>query len=365
LDDVEENTDVASGSYGITVLRALTQPDQNVCRWASCNHHFEAALDLARHLLEHAQAIHPHLHSSAAPDLDAPSEISYGVVGTSKADTSMRTKRDDEIADLKSRLEYAEDRNKSLLSDTDFLRRQYSKASERATSEAQRVVALEKEMEILRGQLKFGLRQRVLHNEAIKAQRDAEMVKLRAQVKILLDQSHLTDDAVRAKAVQYPENKARLKTAERELREAREKLDRALARNEELRDQVEVLRARQMGILEEDDDEKGNGETNTEGSSVAGGREDPAEMEIAMGRAHVTSSGNVHGPAKEAVDGAMDAMMAGGNSVFIVSEGAVITKEDVALMNCRANALGQDNCMMSFETPEVCTTLSNFFHSGC
>jgi hypothetical protein len=125
-------------------------------------------------------------------------------------------------------------------------------------------------MTILQGQLKHGLKQREMHTAAIRAQHEKEVAKLSGQIKILLAQSRLTDDAVRAKAVQFPRVEMQLERAEILLKRAERKIDSLVDRNDELLSHIEVLRAKQMGILVDTQDDSEDEDYASDSSSGSG-----------------------------------------------------------------------------------------------
>lgn len=164
------------------------------------------------------------------------------------------TERDTKIAQLTDQLQTANRSVSSHRDDLQFLRTQYNQASNRAVEEVRKVANLEKKIETLREQLVLGLKQRDMHHAAIRSQNAGETDRLRAQVKILLDQSRLTDDKVRARGIMYPSVKRTNETLIEQLRSANEKIERLEQRNEDLVDQLELLRAKQMGVLVDDEE---------------------------------------------------------------------------------------------------------------
>lgn len=188
----------------------------------------------------------------------------------------------------------------SLTSDNEFLRKQYTLASDRAMEEVQRTEALEATIAQLRQQLKYGLKQRELHVDAIKSQRSAENTRLRAQMHILLQQSRLTDDAVRKKAARFSEMALRNAQLEKQQAQHAEQLQALEERNEELLEQIEMLRANQLGVLDDSDDE---GEVDGDDDSTA---DSDLETEAPHGRRKANGS-----PEKRDADG--DAVMRDGS----------------------------------------------------
>jgi hypothetical protein len=150
------------------------------------------------------------------------------------------------------RAKRAESEVTTLQEDLSFIREQYNEASASAVREVLKSTDLEEKMTILQGQLKHGLKQRDLHHAAVKGQQDKEVTILAAQNKILLEQSRRTDDDVRSRAAAYPEVESQRERLEQLLRDAMRKIDDLSDRNDELVSQIEVLRAKQMGVLGND-----------------------------------------------------------------------------------------------------------------
>jgi len=162
-------------------------------------------------------------------------------------------------------------------------------ARDRVIAGNQRAAQLEEQVEILRGQLQLGLKQRDLHFGAVKAQSAAETDRYRVQNKLLLEQARLTDDAVRRKAAQYIPLKKDNDRLKENLYEEETKVAKLQRRNEELVDQVDLLRARQMGVFGDEDDSSG-----TEGDSSSPlGHRDPAQLGYSVRPAGVASSSEV------------------------------------------------------------------------
>lgn len=195
------------------------------------------------------------------------------------------------VSDLEARLARANASAKSLAENRDYVKGLYDVASNRAVEEVGRAKVLDAQVHTLRGQLTLGLKQKELHHEAVKAKRDAEIERLRMENKVLLDQARLTDDKIRARAQAYP----RLKKEHEEMQEAAYGTDRKLEelrkRNHDLVEQIEVLRARQMGVF-------GDDEASEYGYRSATPRSSP-ELDMAgMGYntrpPGMTSSGNIY-----------------------------------------------------------------------
>jgi hypothetical protein len=149
----------------------------------------------------------------------------------------------------RSRAKRAEAELVTIQEDLQFIRERYNEASESAVNAVARSNELEAKVTILQDQLKFGLKQRELHNSAIKGQHDKQVSILVAQNKILLEQSRRTDDSVRAKAAAHPGLEALHERLEQLLQNAMRKIEGLSDRNDELVSQIEILRATQMGVL--------------------------------------------------------------------------------------------------------------------
>jgi hypothetical protein len=154
----------------------------------------------------------------------------------------------------RSRAKRAESEVTSLTEDLQFIREQYTQASESAVREVAKADELEAKVVTLQEQLKFGLKQRELHNDAVSRKQGKELAILRAKNKILLDQSRRTDDEVRRKAAAYPELESQSEHLEQLLRNAMKKIDELSNRNNQLLGQVELLTATQMGLVADSSD---------------------------------------------------------------------------------------------------------------
>lgn len=175
----------------------------------------------------------------------------------------------------------------NLSADREFFRIEYIKARDRVNAQEQRAKELDEQIATLREQLTLGLKQRDLHFDAIKAQRSAENAQYRMQNKLLLDQSRLTDDTIRRKASQFGPLKKENDLLKEGVWEQKQKVLKLQRRNDELLAQVEVLRAREMGVFgDEDDDTSG---TDDGGSSTLG-RGNPGELDYDIRPANMTSS---------------------------------------------------------------------------
>lgn len=164
-----------------------------------------------------------------------------------------------------------------MITDVEFFRSEYLEARGRVITQIQRTAKLEEQVETLRGQLTLGLKQRDIHFDAVKTQRAAEVEKYRVQNKVLLDQARLTDDIVRRKASQYGSLKKENDSLKEIAYEEQMKIIKLQKRNEELVDQVEYLRAKQMGIFEDVEDDL-SGTDQDQGSSSSLGGEIPSQL---------------------------------------------------------------------------------------
>jgi len=170
------------------------------------------------------------------------------------------TAKDADRKKWRIRAKRAEGEVTTLQEDLQFIRAQYQEASASAVREVLKSTDLDEKMTILQGQLKHGLKQRELHYTSVKGQQDKQVTILVAQNKILLEQSRRTDDEVRSKAAAYHEVETQREKLEQLLRNAMRKIDNLSDRNDELVSQIEVLRAKQMGVLRGLDDESGDEE---------------------------------------------------------------------------------------------------------
>lgn len=146
---------------------------------------------------------------------------------------------------------------KSAQSDVDFFRDQYQNASTRAVQEVDRANKLEEEVKRLQDRLTLGLKQRDLHTAAAAKKHAANAKQSQMQLNLLLEQSRRTDDAVRKKASAHNRLIRENREFEAELHIARSKADELSKRNQELSEQVAILRGRVMGAfdpVESDDD---------------------------------------------------------------------------------------------------------------
>ena len=189
------------------------------------------------------------------------------VAGQAASLASHDASHDRQIAEQAARIQELEQEVARLqksydnsVNDNAFLRRAYQDASNKAVAEVQRNDALEEEMKILRGQLKFGLKQKEMLGAAVEKKRETEMTQLRMQNKVLLNQSRLTDDDVRRRASAYGKMKHERDQLLQKNGELHEKYEALSERNEELVDQVHYFRAKQMGVFGSDSEEDDNEE---------------------------------------------------------------------------------------------------------
>lgn len=211
---------------------------------------------------------------------------------------------DNDNADLRAELETETNdlraKVKTLSSDLAFHKNLYDTASTRAVENADLSRELQAKLKIKEGQLVTGLKQKDLHSTAVRA-RDQQLIStLQAQNKLLLDQARKTDDALRAKAVMYP----RVKKENEDLlainAELEGRVENLSKRNEQLVDQVQGLRARQMGILQgnENDEEEDEGSETDTGSYMSdesgGTGQDMEGMGYATRPVDMTSSGEYY-----------------------------------------------------------------------
>jgi hypothetical protein len=178
--------------------------------------------------------------------------VSEAPVLDQKAFEEQLAAKDADRKKWRTRAKRAEGEVTTLSEDLQFIREQYQEASASAVREVLKSSELEEKMTILQGQLQHGLKQRDLHHAAVKGRRDKQVTILTAQNKILLEQSRRTDDDVRARAAAYHEVESQRERLEQLLRDAMRKIDDLSVRNDELLSQIEILRAKQMGVLGDD-----------------------------------------------------------------------------------------------------------------
>jgi cell division protein FtsB len=201
----------------------------------------------------------------------------------------LRAQFESERNDLRARV-------KTLSSDLAFTKNLYDTASTRAVENADLSRELQAKLGIKEGQLITGLKQKDIHSTAVRARDQQLILTLQAQNKLLLDQARKTDDALRAKAVMYP----RMKKENEELlatnADLEGRVENLSKRNEQLVDQVQALRARQMGILQgneqEEEDEGSETDTGSYDSDESGG--DMGARGYATRPVGMTSSGEYY-----------------------------------------------------------------------
>ena len=184
--------------------------------------------------------------TTAAP-ASAP-ELSSEEVAQLIAGKEARAKRE------RMRANRAERRADEMEETLQFMRNQYEEASTSAVREVNKANELEEKVERLQGQLKFGLKQRDMSSAEMVKQHKTEIARMTAQVNLLLDQNRMTDDNVRMRAAAYHELKANNARLEAELKKALAKNRDLSERNDDLLGQVELFRAREMGVIPVVDD---------------------------------------------------------------------------------------------------------------
>jgi len=220
--------------------------------------------------------IHPTTVSEAGVQTDA---VPEEPVLDQKAFEEQLATKDADRKKWRIRAKRAEGEVTTLSEDLQFIREQYQEASASAVREVLKSTDLEEKMTILQGQLRYGLRQRDLHHAAVRGRQDKQVTILTAQNNILLEQSRRTDDGVRSRAAAYHEVESQRERLEQLLREAMRKIDNLSDRNDELVSQIEILRAKQMGVLGDlhdkdgsDDDDYSFGEESDAVSSAGSSR---------------------------------------------------------------------------------------------
>ncbi|WVR07197.1 hypothetical protein IAU60_004238 [Kwoniella sp. DSM 27419] len=322
LDDLDSVHEDASTSLETSIPAAtLDEAHPHQCRWLGCKEQAGSAEALAEHVRSHASAIHPgKLASASAGEGSAATKDSTTDPSASPTEADKSTKPDvsasrlaeaqetiaqltrdlQEVQNAKKRLEEAkqtpasvvaeasgqpdsesaptldtvtklraevkrlERSRKTLSADGEFIRQRYNEASSRAVEAVRENAELSEQVATLKSQLEVGLKQRSMVGSQVAKEREAEAIRLRAQVKILLDQSRLTDDAVRHKAVFYAEYKANHDRLLQQLSEKDDKIRSLSDRNENLMDQIESLRALQMGVIPKDEDDSDDYESDAE-----------------------------------------------------------------------------------------------------
>ncbi|WWC89509.1 uncharacterized protein L201_004433 [Kwoniella dendrophila CBS 6074] len=178
---------------------------------------------------------------------------------TAEPDTASDNERIKQLEEENRKLKKSK---KTTLEENNFLRAQYSEASNKAVEEVNKVNSLEKQIKVLKSQLSNGLKQKQLHFQNISKITLDENIKLKGQNKILLDQARLTGDAIRKKAAtfdkmkrEYDEIIANATDKNQEIVQLKQRVENLSERNEDLVDQLETIRAVQMGVIPSDDDD--------------------------------------------------------------------------------------------------------------
>lgn len=177
---------------------------------------------------------------------------------SAEADFALRlAKKDAAVKAFKLKVQKAEKDLEMVRQQLAFVQVQYNNASDSAVREVSRANELEEQVERLRGQLKLGMKQREMITSAVKAEHAKEVDKLKGQVKLLLDQNRATDDVVRSRAAAYKDLKSEIGQLRAELTHAAgekqtlsAKYQTLSARNDQLLGEVELFRAREMGVVE-------------------------------------------------------------------------------------------------------------------
>jgi len=154
---------------------------------------------------------------------------------------------------------------KNTQSDNDFFRAQYQTASDSATAEVKRANELAAQVKTLQGKLIIGLKQRDLTAAAAAEKAKAAAKKSQQQLDLLLEQSRKTDDNVRRKAAAYGRLTRENQDLEAELHKARSRADELSKRNNELSDQVALLRGRLIGAFDTIEESDADDETDDDG----------------------------------------------------------------------------------------------------
>ncbi|KAK6910249.1 hypothetical protein I203_104281 [Kwoniella mangroviensis CBS 8507] len=177
---------------------------------------------------------------------------------------------DPRVAELEAEVERLNQNKRALMEDTQFLRKQYAEASNRAVTECQLSEKYQAQIKTLKSQLSVGLKQQRLHSEATQNMREREIDKLRSQLEMLLSQSRRTDDDVRKRAAAYTATKREYEELSRqfvargrEIDSLTKKVNTMSERNEELVDQLKVIRAMKMGVIPDEDEDEDDQETDS------------------------------------------------------------------------------------------------------
>lgn len=165
------------------------------------------------------------------------------------------TKQSEDLDEARENLDTARQSNENLDQSYGYIQKQYRKASESAVREVEKNRELEAKVKTLQEQLTFGLKQRDLHAQAIKAKRGDELVKLEKQNAFLLAQARLTGDAIRHKATEYDRMKAQYAVMEVENARISDQARSLAMRNEDLNERIRVQNARAIGVFGDPDSE--------------------------------------------------------------------------------------------------------------
>ncbi|WVW83718.1 hypothetical protein I302_105739 [Kwoniella bestiolae CBS 10118] len=211
--------------------------------------------------LEEARKIQTHPDTLALAEAQAKiSELEYQIQQQPPIPSAPTP--DPRIAELEAEISLLNRSKKSLTDDNQFLRQQYQEASNRAVVECQLSAKLQDQVKTLKTQLSVGLEQRRLHNDNVAKTKEKENAKLRGELKILLDQARLTGDSVRQKAAAYSTMKKEHDELRDQLVSRGKDIDRLSAkveslseRNEELVDQLDLMRALKMGVIAENEND--------------------------------------------------------------------------------------------------------------
>ncbi|KAL1405407.1 hypothetical protein Q8F55_009038 [Vanrija albida] len=313
-DDDAESTSAWSAPRG-------SVQERHPCHWSMCQEVLDSAADLSRHIRQHADLVFPEAR------LDEPSKAEIAMLKDNLSSSEEKIEdlekrllargkeveeRNEKVTSLESRLQDVEEqlkeafipppvvdgppdsieaqfqeRDASLIDlrrrlketksslkrhkeDLAFFREQYDQASTRAVEEVRKATELQQQTDLLREQLRVGLKQRDLHHATVAKQSKAAADKAQKQVNLLLEQSRRTDDTVRRKAADHAKLADRNHDLESELHEARSKADSLSKRNQELSERVSMLQGKLLGAFDpveesepeadytdEDDDDEG------------------------------------------------------------------------------------------------------------
>ncbi|RXK40848.1 hypothetical protein M231_01907 [Tremella mesenterica] len=212
----------------------------------------------------------------------------------------------------------------SLESQMSYLQTAYQQASTTAVSSVSQITELEDQISKLREQLTIGLKQRDIFFQSIRLRVERENQQLKGQIKILLDQSRLTDDVIRRRAVDYPRVVKELQESRKKCEEMEDRMGRVEKRNEELIDRLQVIRAYKMGVLpippegveglDEDEDDSGSEFEGEDGDGEGKGRmRETVDVDTFM----------VNGMGRSSMDGVV-----GSNKIHNLSNNSDARQED-------------------------------------